>query len=172
MAINDRPSDQNLSGVRGREATPEEIAQRDGYVQGRTDENYVQQNLRGQERVIAQSRADDNAASGMLLGLFIALLAAGVGAALYFLGGDRTAPVAVPQIQKETTIEKETTIIEKDNSQPAVELPDVQVDVPDVNITNEAPAEPAAQPEAAAPAPAAEPKADTAPAEQPPAPAN
>ncbi len=172
MAINNRPSDQNLSGVRGREATPEEIAQRDGYVQGRTDENYVQQNLRGQERVVAQSRADDNAASGMLLGLFIALLAAGVGAALYFLSGDRTAPVAVPQIQKETTTEKETTIIEKDNSQPAVTLPDVQVDVPDVNITNEAPAEPAAQPEATSPAPAAEPTADAAPAEQPPAPAN
>ena len=50
---NNHPSDQDLSGVRGREATPEEIAQRDGYVRGRTDENYVQQNLRGQERAIA-----------------------------------------------------------------------------------------------------------------------
>ena len=120
-----------------------------------------------------QSRADDNAASGLLLGLFIALLAAGVGAALYFLSGDRTAPVAVPQIQKETTTEKETTIIERDNSQPAVEPPDVQVNVPevsvpevsapevnvpDVNITNEIPAEPAAEP--------------AAPVEQPAEPAN
>ncbi len=172
MATDNHPSDQNLDGVRGREATPEEIAQRDGYVRGRTDENYVQQNLRGQERGIAQSRADDNAASGLLLGLFIALLAAGVGAALYFLSGDRTAPVAVPQIQKETTTEKETTIIERDNSQPAVELPDVQVDAPDVNITNEVPAEPAAEPAAEPQAAPAEPKAEAAPVEQPAEPAN
>lgn len=169
MAINNHPSDEDLSGVRGREATPEEIAQRDGYVKGRTDENYVQQNLRGQEGAIAQSRADDNAASGLLIGLFIALLAAGVGAALYFLSGDRTAPVAVPQIQKETTTEKETTIIERDNPQPALQLPDVQVDVPavsvpDVNITNEAPAQPQAAP--------AEPAAEAPPVEQPAEPVN
>ena len=163
-----------MSGIHGRPATPEEVAQRDGYVQGRSDEHYVQRNLRDQERVVAQSRANDNAASGLVFGLIIALLAAGIGAAFYFLSGDRTdvVPVAVPQIQKETTTEKETTVIERD-SQPAVNLPDVQVNVPevnvpDVNITNQTPAAPAAEPVAepkAAPAPVAEPKAEAPTAE-------
>ncbi|MGB7249450.1 MAG: hypothetical protein WBC73_10965 [Phormidesmis sp.] len=168
MAINNNPSDPNadpnIGGVHGREATPEEIARRDGYVRGRTDENYVQGDIRSQERAVAQARANDSAASGLIFGIIIAILAAGVGAAFYFLSGDRSdvAPVAVPQIEKETITEKETTIIQKEESAaPPVSLPDVQVevpevDVPDVNITNEAPAEPEAPAEAA---PKAEPEA-------------
>jgi len=169
---NDNLSDPSLSGVKGRAATPEEAARRDGYVKGRNDENYTQSNLRAQERVVAESRSrareNDSAASGMLLGLIVALIAAGVGAALYFLTGDRTnsvVPVAVPQIEKETT-EKETTIIEREVSAPPVSLPDVQVDlpdvnVPDINVTNEASA-----PESAA-EPAAEPEPKEAPSEEP-----
>lgn len=151
MTINNNPSAQGLSGVSGREATREEIARRDGYVQGRNDENYAQGALRTQERMIAQERANDSAASGMLVGLLIALLAAGAGAALYFFTGDRTnvVPVAVPQVEKETT--KETTIIEREVQAPEVSLPDVQVDVPEVNLPdvdiNEA-SEPVAEPEA------------------------
>ncbi len=165
---NDQPNP-NLGGVRGREATPEEIARRDGYVKGRTDENYVQGGLRSQERVAAQAQVNDSAASGMIIGITIAVLAALVGAALYFLTGDRNnvAPVAVPQIERERTIEKETTVIEREVPSPDVSLPDVQVDVPDVqvnvpevpapdvNITNEAPA-PAAEPKAEEPAEAVE----------------
>lgn len=164
MAINNNnPSDPNISGVQGRPATPEEIAQRDGYVKGRTDEHYVQNNLRDQDRAVVQSRANDSAASGLVFGLIIALLAAGVGAAFYFLSGDRSniVPVAVPQIEKETTTEKETTVIERESPQAPVSLPDVQVDVPDVNITNETPAAPAPE---AAPALEAEPNAEPAPA--------
>lgn len=168
MAVNNNPSHQNLDGVSGREVTPEEIAQRDGYVRGRSDENSVQNSLRGQDRAVAQAQANDNAASGLVFGLIIALLAAGVGAAVYFLSGDRTAPVAVPQIERQTTTEKETTIIEKDSPAPAVSLPDVQIDVPqveapavpDINITNQEPAAPAADPVAE---PAAEPPAEIAP---------
>lgn len=164
MTINNNPSDQGLEGVRGREATREEVARRDGYVQGRSDENYAQGTMRTQERMIAQERANDSAASGLLIGLLVALLAAGAGAALYFLTGDRTnvVPVSVPQVEKETT--RETTIIEREVQAPDVSLPDVQVDVPDVNlpdvnITNEVP-EPAAEPEAdSAPEPVAEPAA-------------
>ena len=144
-----------LDGVTGREPTPEEVARRDGYVQGRSDENYVQGSVRSQERAVAQTRANDSAASGMVLGLFLALLAAGVGAAIYFLTGDRTSvePVVVPQIERETTIERDTTVIERESPAPAVELPDVNVpdvniqvpdvDVPDVDVTDEtaAPAE-------------------------------
>ena len=154
------PSNERLDGIHGRPATPEEVAQRDGYVQGRTDESYTQNQMRAQDRAIAQSRANENAANGLMTGLLIALLAAGIGAALYFLTGDRTnvVPVSVPQTEKETVREKETTIIEREVQAPDVSLPDVQIDVPDVslpdvNITNEAPA---------ADAPAAEPATEPA----------
>lgn len=126
----------NLSGVHGRKATPEEIARRDGYVKGRNDENYVQGSLRSQGRVAAQAQINDSAASGMLIGIIIAILAAVVGGAMYFLTGDRTnvAPIAVPQIEREKTIEKETTIIEREVPSPDVSLPDVQIDVPEIQI--------------------------------------
>jgi len=159
MASSNNPNNENLDGVQGRPATPEEIAQRDGYIRGRNDENYVQRNMREQEQVIAQSRANDSAASGMVFGFVIALLAAGAGAAFFFLGGmgDRNdvAPVAAPQIEKEKIIEKETTIIEKQAPAPAVSTPDVQIDVPeievpDIDVTKEA--EPAAEQPAAEPA--------------------
>ncbi len=150
------PAHRNLEGVSGRPATPEEIAQRDGYVRGRSDENYLQGNLREQERLVAPVQTDDSAANGMVLGIIIALLAAGVGAAVYFLSGDRTAPVAAPVIERPTVTERETTIIERDNPVPAVtvpdvqvpevQVPDVQVEVPDINITNEGPAEPVETP--------------------------
>ena len=125
-----------LGGVRGRSATSEEIAQRNGYVQGRSDEYAAQNQMRAQERAIAQKRSDSSAANGLLAGFLIAALAAGVGAALYFLTGDRTTPnpVAVPQTEKETVREKETTIIEREVPTPDVSLPDVQIDVPDINL--------------------------------------
>ncbi|MGC1308615.1 MAG: hypothetical protein WA885_15420 [Phormidesmis sp.] len=177
MAIDNTPSDQSIDGVRGREVTPEEIARRDGYVKGRNDENYQQQSLRSQERVVAQSRENDSAASGMVFGLLIALLAAGVGAAFYFLSGDRTAPVAIPQIQKEKVIEKETTVIEKEASEPpAVSLPDVRIETPDINVTNETPpaeSAPAVEPSAPTSAdPAAESSVEPAATEPPAEPAN
>ena len=151
MATNDNLPNQHPDNIVGRKPTPEEVARRDGYVQGRTDENYVQDGVRGQERAIAQTRANDSAASGIVFGLCIALLAAGAGAAIYFLMGDRADvdPVVVPQIERERTIERETTVIEQESPAPAVEAPEVdvpdvniqvpEVDVPDVNVTNEAP---------------------------------
>ncbi len=173
---NDDINSQELSGVQGRPVTPEEVARHDGYVEGRTDESYAQGTLRTQDRTAAQAQANDSAASGLLIGLLVALIAAGAGAALYFLTGDRTepAPVAVPQIEKETV--KETTVIEREMPSSDVSLPDVQINVPDVavpdvnvpdiNINNEVAApttEPAAEP-AATPAaePAAAPKAKSA----------
>ncbi len=171
MAINN-PNDPNIDGIRGREATPEEIARRDGYVQGRTDENYVQGAVRGQERVNAQEIANDSAASGLIVGLMIALLAAGVGAAVYFLARPEPAPVVTPEVEKTPQVQKETvrekTIIERQAPAPA---PDVNISVPetpapDVNITNQTPApaeSPVAEP-APASAPAAEPSATEAPA--------
>ena len=173
MAINNSdPANQDLSGVSGRPATPEEIAKREGYVQGRSDEDYVQRDLRSQEGAIAQSRSNDSAASGLIVGLLIALLAAGAGAAFYFLGGDRTptAPATAPTVQKETI--KEKTIIEKQSPPPAVSLPDVKVTVPDVkvpdvNITNEVPPAAEAPPAAAPNATPDTSKATEQPAQQP-----
>ncbi|MEL6813926.1 MAG: hypothetical protein AAFP03_03820 [Cyanobacteria bacterium J06598_3] len=143
----------------------EDAAKREAYVRGRNDENYVQKTVRSQERANAQRRVDESASSGVLVGMMIALLAAGVGAALYFLTGDRSnvVPVAAPQIEREVNnTEKETTIIEREVSVPDVSLPDVQVDIPDVNITNESP-EPATAPEPIA-EPAAESESVAAPA--------
>jgi hypothetical protein len=173
---------QNLRGITGREATPEEVALRDGYVEGRNDEGYQQRDLRRQERAVVQAQANDQAASGMIFGLIVAVLAAGIGAAFYFLSGDRTnlVPVAVPQVQKETTIIEKQSPAAPAPAAPApnVTLPDIRINVPevkvpDVNITNEAPAQPAP----AAPAPAAveppaaktnpEPAPDAAPAPAP-----
>lgn len=165
MAINNTPDEQNIEGVRGRPATPEEIAQRDGYVRGRQDESHVQRDLRDRDlreydRVIAQSRANDNAASGVVFGIAIAVVAAGVGIAAYFLlgGNDNSlTPAEAPPVQRETVIERET-IIERPNAAPAESLPDVQIDVPDVNTVNEAPADADVQTQ---PEPAADPTAET-----------
>lgn len=160
MTTNDNLSNQQPDNTIGRQPTPEEVARRDGYVRGRNDENYVQDSVRSQERAVVQARANDSAASGIVFGLCIALLAAGAGAAIYFLMGDRTevAPVTVPQIEREKTIERETTVIERESPAPTVDVPDVnvpdvnvpdvniqvpEVDAPDVNITNETPEAPA-----------------------------
>lgn len=165
---------ERLDNVQGRPATPEEVARRDGYVQGRNDEYVTQNQVRMQEHTVARTQSDNSAASGLLTGLLIASMAAGIGAALYFLMGDRTnvVPVSAPQIERETVREKETTVIEREAPTPDVSMPDVQIDVPDVsmpevNITNEAPAE--AAPAEAAPAEAA--PAPEAPAESEPQPA-
>ena len=165
MAINN-PNDPSIDGVRGREATPEEIARRDGYVQGRTDENAVQGVARSQERAAAQATANDSAASGLIVGLIIALLAAGVGAAVYFLADPEPTPVVAPEVEREPQVqreiirEKETTVIERDNSSPAP-APEVNVSTPEapapeVNIINQEPAP-------AEPAPAAEPATEPEP---------
>ncbi len=181
MAVHNHPDNQDLPDMTGREATPEEIALRDGYVEGRNDEGYRQRNLHRQERAVAQAQANDEASSGVIFGLIIAVLAAGIGAAFYFLSGDRTnlVPVAVPQIQKETTIIEKQSPAAPAPAAPPVALPDVRinvpaVNVPDVNITNEVPAQPApAAPAPAAPAPAANtenlepPAAEAAPATAP-----
>ncbi len=187
MAIHDhtdgRTDSENLQGISGREATPEEIALRDGYVEGRNDEDYRQRDLRRQERAVSQAQANDEAASGVIFGLIVAVLAAGIGAAFYFLSGDRTnlVPVAVPQIQKETTIIEKQSPAAPAPAAPNVTLPDVRinvpdvnvpdVNVPDVNITNEVPAQPPAAPEPAPAAPeptaAPEPAPDVAPAPAP-----
>lgn len=136
MATEGYPSENKLEGVQGREATPEEIARRDAYRQGRSDANYAQNQLRNQEQAAAYAREESSAASGVVVGLLIALLAGAVGVALYFLTGSRSNPVpaTAPTIERESVIERETTVIERDNPAPDVSLPDVQVEVPEVSV--------------------------------------
>lgn len=101
----------------------EDTAKREGYIQGRSDESYVQRSVRSQERAAANARSTDNAASGMVFGFVIALLAALVGGGFFLLSGDRTTnvlPVSVPDVEAPSVTE--------------IELPDVQVEVPDVEI--------------------------------------
>lgn len=139
------PNDPNVTG---REATDAEIARRNAYVKGRNDENNVQRQVRGYERASVQAQANDSAASGLLVGLLIALLAGGVGAMLYFMGGDRTAPVSLPETDIDVT-EVEVPEVEAPDINmevPEVEVPDVEapeVEVPEVNA--EAPEAPAAE---------------------------
>ncbi len=126
-----------------RNTPDEEAAKRAGYVQGRNDENYVQNDL-ARDRAVATT--NDSAASGLVFGLIIALLAALIGGAFYLLSGDRSnnvVPVAVPQTETETT--NEIQLPDVNVNVPEVNVP--EVNVPDVNITNETPAqEPAAPP--------------------------
>lgn len=156
-------NDSSINGIQGREATPEEIARRDGYVQGRNDENYVQGSVRAQERAAAQTAANDGAASGLIVGLMIALLAGAVGAAVYFLSTDSTTPVVAPEVEQAPKVEreiiKEKTIIERNNTTTPAPTPEVNVETapapaPDVNIINQEPAP-------AEPAPATEPAAES-----------
>ena len=163
MAVNNNPNDPNIDGIRGREATPEEIARRDGYIQGRTDEHYVQGAVRGQERANAQAITNDSAASGIIVGLMIALLAAGVGAAVFFLSNREATPVVTPEVEETPQVQKEIirekTIIERETAAP---VPDVNISAPatpapDVNVTDQE----------LAPAVPAEPALEAAPSEQP-----
>lgn len=122
----------------------EEAAKREGYVRGRNDENYVQRDLSARERSVVG--ANDSAASGLVFGLIVAMLAVLIGGAFYFLSGDRgnnVVPVAVPQTETETT--NEIKLPDVNVEMPDVNVPDVNV--PDVNITNQTPAqEPTAPP--------------------------
>lgn len=140
--------------VKGRPATSEEQAYRDGYVSGRVNEDRAQANLRIQRDADSRARASNDAASGLLIGVLVALIAAAIGGIAFYLSRD----TAVPETQAPT--ENNTVIETPQVEPPEVEVPDVNVTVPDVNITapeapapeapvNEAPSEPveAAPPE-------------------------
>lgn len=144
------PDNQNLSGVKGRRATPEEVARRDGYVQGRKDENSLNYTL-NHRQVATQERAD-GVANGVIIGLIVALLAGGIGAALYLLSSERNVvPVSVPGSNETRTEIKlpDVNVEAPDVKVPEVRLPDVQVpdvnvqvpevQMPDVNVTNQVP---------------------------------
>ena len=110
--------------------TPSEAAaKREGYIQGRTDESYVQNVARTRARFIDRVQIRESSGTGVIFGLVIAGLALAIGGLFYVANMDRggSVPVvlpdaAVPDVQ--------------------VDVPDVDVSAPDVNVTTEVPANP------------------------------
>lgn len=113
--------------------TPSEsAAKREGYIQGRTDESYVQNVARARARFIDRVQIRESSGTGVIFGLVIAGLALAIGGLFYVANMDRggSVPVVLP---------------EADVPDVQVEVPDVDVSVPDVNVTTEVPASPATE---------------------------
>lgn len=136
---NDRT--QNLQNeIHSRKATPDEVAYRDGYVEGQSSER--SQALRDQyardQYAREQIRESNGVANGMLIGLSLAVIAGLVASAFYFVNRSEspapqtpvTAP-ASPQPQQRNTTIIERTIERTREAAPDVQVPDVQINVPE-----------------------------------------
>lgn len=125
--------------------TPSEAAaKREGYIQGRSDESYVQSVARDRALVADRVQVRESSGTGVIFGLVVAGLALAIGGLFYVANMDRggSTPVVLPEVDSDIT-EVELPDVQ-------VDVPDVQVDVPevsdlDVNVTDEAPAEPATE---------------------------
>lgn len=157
-------SDREVGNVTpSRPATDNEVAYRDGYVQGKSVEQVQQHRMRARESDIyareTRLRENNGASSGVLIGFLLALIAAVVGGILYFANNDAgdVQPVNNQPPATETP-NQDTTIIERtiDRSQEIIPVP-VTPREPAGN--DAAPAQPEAE---TAPAP---PEAETAPAD-------
>lgn len=120
-----------------------EVAYREGYQTGRDSERLSQQET-------YSAREENSAASGLIIGLALASLAALAGGTIYFLNArnepvEKTAPstqvVPVPDNSQPRTNNKETTIIERtiDKTQKAIPVPqqpatNSDADAPNINI--------------------------------------
>lgn len=146
--VNSFDSNDSQANIHGRKVTPNEVSYRDGYVEGQSVErSQVVRDQYDREEI----RESNGVASGLVIGLAFAALAALVAGGLYFTTRSETnpAPVAAPvtapaspQPQRNTTI-IERTIERTKEAAPVIQPPDVQINVP----------QPAPAP--AAPAPAA-----------------
>lgn len=150
---NDRT--QNLQNeIHSRKATPDEIAYRDGYVEGQSSERsqalrdqYAREQYARDQYAREQIRESNGVANGMLIGLSLAVIAGLVASAIYFVNRSEspapqtpvTAP-ASPQPQQRNTTIIERTIERTREATPDVQVPDVQV--PDVQINVPEPAAP------------------------------
>lgn len=155
-----------LQSVTGRKVTADEVAYRNGYVQGRSIEMQAHDKAMAHERHRAQRAADNNLATGLLLGLLVTGVAGIVGGIVYFYNPQNaTAPVEAPEAVTETEtaptqVENNTTIIERTIERtreivPApseISLPDVEINLPSGNTAEPAPADESTAPTEAAPA--------------------
>jgi len=142
--VNSSGSNDSQDNVHGRKVTPHEVSYRDGYVEGQSVER---SQVVSDQYAREETRESNGVASGLVIGLAFAAIAALVAGGLYLTTRNETntAPVAAPaspQPQRNTTI-IERTIERTKEAAPVIQPPDVQINVP----------QPAPAP--AAPAPAA-----------------
>ncbi|MEO1093808.1 MAG: hypothetical protein AAFX01_02765 [Cyanobacteria bacterium J06638_28] len=161
--LNQDSNETSLQSVTGRKATADEVAYRNGYVQGRSIEMQAHDRAAAYERRRAQKAADNSLTTGLLLGLLITGVAGIVGGIIYFYNPQSTtAPVAAPETTPETEttpaqVENNTTIIERTIERtreivPApsdISLPDVEINRPSGNTTEPTPTDESAPPDEA-----------------------
>ncbi|NJN86586.1 MAG: hypothetical protein HC881_10080 [Leptolyngbyaceae cyanobacterium SL_7_1] len=171
--INARPD----GSIHARPATPDEVAYRDGYAQGRTKEQAAQSAYRRVEYENQRLREDNSAANGavngVVIGLVLASLVGAIAGAFYFLSQNPTvapvpeAPQAQPAAPQPPVVERQTTVIERTvdrvrEVQPPT-VPEVEVTIPAPELPAVEPVQPeTVQPEAVQPQ---APEAPTAPEE-------
>ncbi|MBD3885431.1 hypothetical protein IFO70_27275 [Phormidium tenue FACHB-886] len=130
-----KPSDSNLNSnlnnIHAREVTPDEVAYRDGYVQGQASEQQYQYTRE-------QISESNGTANGMLIGLaFAALIGIGAGAFFYITRSNEPVQTQTasptPATSQPQQPQQRTTIIERtiDRTKEVVPTtPDVQISVP------------------------------------------
>ena len=141
--MRNRANNINDKTVKGRPASPEEIAYRDGYVRGRATEETAQRRYQRLENLqaeqIARSRANESASSGILLGLLLAIIAACIGGVAYYIAREPEAATTDAPVERETTIIERTIENSREVIQnppevnlPTIEAPDIEVNVPEL----------------------------------------
>lgn len=156
---NTDPQASNPANIR--KAEPDEVAYRDGYVQGRASERNLQSTNRQLEYTNQRVREDNQAVSGVVVGLVLASIVGAIAGILYFLSQNpAVAPApeatqAQPVAPEPPVIERQTTVIERtvdrvrEVEPPAV--PEVEVNIPSPQLPAVEPVQP--QPEAVQPNP-------------------
>ena len=116
----------NSNSIKGRPATPDEVAYRDGYVQGRVAQDNAQRAAH------ARAQADSSAANGFLWGLLVVVIAVTAGGVFYYMGrGDIESP-ETPEVNVETPDAPDVTNINLE----APELPEINVETPELPEVN------------------------------------
>jgi hypothetical protein len=130
---NQTEGDRAQSTVTGRAATSEEVAFRNGYVNGRSTERdrairYEQQR--------ANAQANNGVATGLTISLLLVAVAGLFGAIAYSLTGPSNPTETTVETAPEPEPVENTTIIDRtiERTQEVVPAPP-EVNLPDVNIT-------------------------------------
>ena len=153
--------------VRGRMVTPEEVAYRDGYVQGQVREDRLhRQELRLRQEQ-QRAAANSNTTAGVFFGVLIFIVTALVGGTFWAIARNSSDTAPAPQspetLDQSETPQSETTIIERTReivpSVPEVVQPDIDITLPAPDpaesvpeAQSEPPADAVTPPEAEAPA--------------------
>lgn len=130
--INSSDSNDSQDNIHGRKVTPDEVSYRDGYVEGQsTERSQIVSDQYAREEI----REGNGVASGLVIGLAFAAIAGLVAGGLYLTtrSETNTAPVAAPVVAPASPQpQRNTTIIERtiERAAPAVQAPDVQINVP------------------------------------------